>query len=82
MSWVRVILFGLCAFGLGWWLPLGDVGETGSETVVTERRIADGASWDEGAWRQWQEDMRHKEIEAAYEREWARDVMAGVVLEP
>lgn len=82
MNWVRVILFGLCTFGLGWCLPLGDVGETDSETVVTERRIADGASWDEGAWRQWQEDMRHKEIVAAYEREWARDAMAGVVLEP
>ena len=82
MNWVRVILFGLCAFGLGWCLPLGDVGDGDGAAEGVACCIRDEAKLDEGAWRQWQEDMRHKEIVAAYEREWARDAMAGVVLEP
>lgn len=82
MSWFRVILFGLCAFGLGWWLPIGDADAMGSEVVVTEQRIENETGWDEVAWRQWMEDRRYREVEAAYRKEWARDVMAGVVLEP
>ena len=82
MKWFRVILFGLCAFGLGWWLPIGEADAVGSEVVVTEQRIGVEIMQDEKAWWQQQWDRQHKEVEAAYQKAWERDVMAGVVLEP
>ena len=80
MNWVRGVLFGLGAFGLGWWLPLGDVSEGDGAAEVVACCIRDEAKLDEGAWRQWAEDRRHQAVEAAYQKAWAQDVMAGVVL--
>ena len=81
MNWVKGVFFVLGALGLGWWLPLDDASGAGKVADAVAYRIGDKAKWDKGAWRQWAEDRRYREVEAAYQKAWAQDVMAGVVLE-